>query len=153
MMNPEVLLLQRKIADYPEQIDRMQKRYSLVLAPKAETIESAITGLNAYIIQLKVNSSSFTKMGASISADLERLEQMIQEETAGGKELSESLQMSHVQLQHAAATVETYIRSIDAQLDSAHSALETLTLARKHKKTLDVVNLLSMIEKGDGYKV
>ena len=153
MMNPEILLLQRKIADYPEQIDRMQKRYSLVMAPKAATIESAIKGLNAYIIQLKVNSSSFTKTGASISADLERLEQMIQEETAGGKELSESLQMSLVQLQHASATVETYIRSIDAQLDSARTALETLTLAQKHKKTLDVVNLLSMIEKGDGYKV
>ena len=153
MMNPEILLLQRKIADYPEQIDRMQKRYSLVMAPKAATIESAIKGLNAYIIQLKVNSSSFTKTGAAISADLERLEQMIQEETAGGKELSESLQMSLVQLQHASATVETYIRSIDAQLDSARTALETLTLAQKHKKTLDVVNLLSMIEKGDGYKV
>ena len=153
MMNPEILLLQRKIADYPEQIDRMQKRYSLVMAPKAATIESAIKGLNAYIIQLKVNSSSFTKTGASISADLERLEQMIQEETDGGKELSESLQMSLVQLQHASATVETYIRSIDAQLDSARTALETLTLAQKHKKTLDVVNLLSMIEKGDGYKV
>lgn len=153
MMNPEVLLLQRKIAGYPEQIDKMQKRYSLVLAPKATTIESAIKGLNAYIIQLKANNSSFTKTGAAINGDLERLEQMMREETAGGKELSESLQMSHVQLQHAGATIETYIRSIDAQLGSAQTALETLTLAQKHKKTLDVVNLLSMIEKGDGYKV
>ena len=73
--------------------------------------------------------------------------------TAEGGEVTESLQMSHVQLQHAGATVETYKKSIDAQLDSAQTALETLTLAQKHKKTLDVVNLLSMIEKGDGYKV
>ena len=153
MMNPEVLLLQRKIAGYPEQIDKMQKRYSMVLAPKAATIESAIKGLNAYIIQLKVNNSSFTKVGASISEDLTRLEEVISEETAGGKELSESLRMSHVQLQHASATVETYKNAITAQLDSARTALDTLTLAQKHKKTLDVVNLLSMIEKGDGYKI
>ena len=79
MMNPEVLLLQRKIAGYPEQIDKMQKRYSMVLAPKAATIESAIKGLNAYIIQLKVNDSSFTKVGASISEDLARLEEVISE--------------------------------------------------------------------------
>ena len=153
MMNPEVLLLQRKIAGYPEQIDKMQKRYSMVLAPKAATIESAIKGLNAYIIQLKVNDSSFTKVGASISEDLARLEEVISEETAGGKELSESLRMSYVQLQHASATVETYKNAIGAQLDSARTALDTLTLAQKHKKTLDVVNLLSMIEKGDGYKL
>ncbi len=153
MMNPEVLLLQRKIAGYPEQIDKMQKRYSLVLAPKATTIESAIKGLNAYIIQLKVNSSSFTKTGASISEDLTRLEEIMHGLTAEGGEITESLQMSHVQLQHAGATVETYKKSIDAQLDSAQTALETLTLAQKHKKTLDVVNLLAMIEKGDGYKL
>ena len=44
MMNPEIILLQRKIADYPERIDKMQKRYALVRAPKANNIESAIKG-------------------------------------------------------------------------------------------------------------
>ena len=150
MINPEVSLLQRKIADYPEQIDKMQKRYALVQAPKAVTIESAIKGLGAYIIQLRVNGGSFTKIRESINEDLARFEDMMQN-TQTDDEMSQSLQLSHVQLQNAGATVETYIRSIDAQLDGAESALETLKLAQKHKKTLDVVNLLTMIEKGDGH--
>ena len=150
MINPEVALLQRKIAFYPEQIDKMQKRYSLVKAPKADTIESAIKGLGAYIIQLRVNGGSFAKISASIIEDLAAFEDMMQK-TQADDEMKESLQLSHVQLQHAGATVETYIRSIDAQLDGAESALETLKLAQKHKKTLDVVNLLAMIEKGDGH--
>ena len=150
MINPEVALLQRKIAFYPEQIDKMQKRYSLVKAPKADTIESAIKGLGAYIIQLRVNGGSFAKISASIIEDLAAFEDMMQK-TQADDEMKESLQLSHVQLQHAGATVETYIRSIDAQLDGAESALETLKLAQKHEKTLDVVNLLAMIEKGDGH--
>jgi hypothetical protein len=150
MINPEILLLQRKIADYPEQIDKMQKRYEMVRAPRAATIDSAIKGLNAYIIQLKVNSSSFAKVNGAISADLVRLEELMQ--AAGGDE-SQSLQLSHVQLQQAGAMVQTYIKSIDAQMDGAHTALEKLELAQKHKKTMDVINLLSMIEKGDGYTV
>lgn len=151
MMNPEIILLQRKIADYPEQIDKMQKRYALVRAPKANTIESAIKGLNAYILQLKVNSGSFAKINEYIMADLTRLEELIDEAGDSKDESLESLQLSHVQIQHAAATVETYRRSIDAQLDGAQVALEKLKLAQKQKKTFDVVNLLAMIEKGDGY--
>ena len=151
MMNPEISLLQRKIADYPERIDNMQKRYALVRAPKANNIESAIKGLNAYILQLKVNSGSFDKISEFINADLKRLEELMQEAWNGEDDSKESLQLSHVQLQHAAATVETYRRSIDAQLDGAQVALEKLKLAQKQKKTFDVVNLLAMIEKGDGY--
>ena len=152
MINPEVALLQRKIADYPEQIDKMQKRYSLVQPPKAATIDSAIKGLGAYIIQLRVNGGSFAKISASIIEDLAAFEDMMQK-TQADEQTKESLQLSHVQLQHAGATVETYIKTIDAQLDGAESALETLKLAQKHKKTLDVVNLLATIEKGDGYKL
>ncbi|SCY68388.1 hypothetical protein [Butyrivibrio sp. INlla14] len=151
MMNPEIILLQRKIADYPERIDKMQKRYALVRAPKANNIESAIKGLNAYILQLKVNSGSFDKISEFINADLKRLEELMQEAWNGEDDSKESLQLSHVQLQHAAATVETYCRSIDAQLDGAQVALDKLKLAQKQKKTFDVVNLLAMIEKGDGY--
>ena len=141
MMTPEIIVLQRKIADYPERIDKMQKRYALVRAPKATNIDSAIKALNAYMIQLKVNSSSFAKISESITADLTRLEELMQE--------TESLQLSRVQLQHAAATVETYLRSIDTQIDGAQVALDKLKLAQKQKKTFDVVNLLAMIEKGD----
>ena len=82
MINPEVSLLQRKIADYPEQIDKMQKRYALVQAPKAVTIESAIKGLGAYIIQLRVNGGSFTKIRESINEDLARFEDMMQKAQA-----------------------------------------------------------------------
>ena len=151
MMNPDIILLQRKIADYPERIDKMQKRYALVRAPKATNIESAIKGLHAYILQLKVNSGSFAKVNESVTADLVKLEAMMQEAWADEDESKESLQLSHVQLQHAGATVETYLKSIDAQLDGAQTALEKLKLAQKQKKTFDVVNLLAMIEKGDGY--
>ena len=151
MMNPEIILLQRKIADYPERIDKMQKRYALVRAPKADNIESAIKGLNAYILQLKVNSGSFAKVNEFINADLVKLEEMMQNAWAEGDESKESLQLSHVQLQHAGATCETYLKSIDAQLDGAQTALEKLKLAQKQKRTFDVVNLLAMIEKGDGY--
>lgn len=151
MMNPEISLLQRKIADYPERIDKMQKRYALVRAPKATNIESAIKGLNAYVLQLKVNSGSFAKINECILADLTRFEELLGEAGDSNDESSESLQLSHVQLQHAAATVETYLKSIDAQLDGAQVALDKLRLAQKQKKTFDVVNLLAMIEKGDGY--
>lgn len=150
-MNPEILLLQRKIADYPERIDKMQKRYALVMAPKATNIDSAIKGLNAYMLQLKVNSSSFSKVKESITQDLTRLEELIKVAGTDKDDSSESLQLSHVQLQHALATVETYLKSIDSQMDGAQVALDKLKLAQKQKKTFDVVNLLSMIEKGDGY--
>lgn len=150
-MNLEIILLQKKIADYPERIDKMQKRYALVQAPKANTIESAIKGLNAYILQLKVNNGSFTKLNESVATDLCKLEELMQTAWADEDEAKESLQLSHVQLQHTEATLETYIRSIDTQLDAAQTALEKLKLAQKQKKTFDVVNLLAMIEKGDGY--
>ena len=151
MLNPEIALLQKKIADYPERIDKMQKRYEMVQAPKATTIESAIKGLNAYMLQLKVNSGSFSKVNEAASEDLVKLEDMMQ--AAGTGEMTESLQLSHVQLQHAVATTETYLKSIDAQMDGAQEALEKLQLAQKQKKTFDVVNLLAMIEKGDGYRL
>ena len=153
MMNPEILLLQRKIADYPERIDKMQKRYALVMAPKATNIDSAIKGLNAYMLQLKVNSSSFSKVKESITQDLTRLEELIKVAGTDKDDSSESLQLSHVQLQHALATVETYLKSIDSQMDGAQVALDKLKLAQKQKKTFDVVNLLAMIEKGDGYRL
>ncbi len=151
MLNPEIKLLQKKIADYPEQIDRMQKRYALVMAPKSTEIGSAIKGLSAYMLQLKVNRGSFAKLYQEIASDCSRLEQLTEKEAASGEELTESIQLSHVQIQHAQATVETYLKSIDAQLDGAVTAQEKLKLAQKQKKTFDVVNLLAMIEKGDGY--
>ena len=43
------------------------------------------------------------------------------------------------------------MKSIDAQIDGAVTAQEKLKLAQKQKKTFDVVNLMAMIEKGDGY--
>lgn len=149
MLNPEIKLLQKKIADYPEQIDRMQKRYALVMAPKSTEIVSAIKGLSAYMLQLKVSRGSFAKLYQDIAADCARLEKLTGE--AQGEDLSESIQLSHVQIQHAQATVETYLKSIDAQIDGAVTAQEKLKLAQKQKKTFDVVNLLAMIEKGDGY--
>ncbi|RKM55131.1 hypothetical protein D6853_10355 [Butyrivibrio sp. X503] len=153
MINSEIMLLQRKIADYPVQIDKIQKRYALVNTPKATSIESAIKGLNAYIIQLKVNNSSFDKIKEYIKVDGSRLDELMQQEQSGSVESADSLQLSKVQLQQAGAMVETYLNSISAQLDGAEVALEKLRLAQKQKKTVDVINLLAMIEKGDGYSL
>ena len=54
---------------------------------------------------------------------------------------------------HAKATASDYVNSIDAQLDVAAVAKEKLELAQKQKKTIDVINLLTMIQKGDGYRL
>ncbi len=153
MLNPEIILLQKKIADYPEKIDSLQKRYAMAIAPKANEIGSAIKGLNAYMLQLKVCKNSFAKLYESVKADNDKLEMLIDQANAQGEDVTQSLQLSHVQIQHAQATLETYLKSIDAQMDGASVAKDKLGLAQKQKKTFDVVNLLAMIEKGDGYQL
>lgn len=149
MSDLEIKLLQKKIAGYPRQIDMLQKRYAMVIAPKSTEIGSAIKALSAYMLQLKVCRSSFSKLEQATRSDCQRLEELIDAECQG--EISESVQLSHVQIQHAQATIETYMKSIDAQIDGAVTAQEKLKLAQKQKKTFDVVNLMAMIEKGDGY--
>ena len=152
MSSMEVLLLQKKIADYPERIDKMQKRYGTIIAPRSSEISSAIKGLNAYMLQLKVNRGSFAKLKQEIDQDVAKLE-ALEGDLDKAKELSESIRLSVVQVMHAKATTETYLASIDAQIDGAVTAKEKLELAQKQKKTVDVINLLTMIQKGDGYKL
>ena len=151
MNNQDLNLIQRKIACYPERISKMQKRYGAVFAPNASEISSAIKGLNAYMLQLQVNRGSFLKLQEEIDSDAAKLEEI--EQSLGRAELSESVRLSLVQVKHAKATASDYVNSIDAQLDVAAVAKEKLELAQKQKKTIDVINLLTMIQKGDGYRL
>ena len=151
MNSQELNFLQRRIADYPERLNRMQKRYGAVFAPNASEISSAIKGLNAYMLQLKVNRGSFAKIQEEIESDCNKLEEM--EGGIDESNLSESVRLSHVQVMHAKATAKNYVDAIDSQIDVAMTAKEKLELAQKQKKTIDVINLLTMIQKGDGYKL
>ena len=54
---------------------------------------------------------------------------------------------------HAKATAKNYVDAIDSQIDVAMTAKEKLELAQKQKKTIDVINLITMIQKGDGYRL
>ncbi|WP_073390231.1 hypothetical protein WAA20_01465 [Butyrivibrio fibrisolvens] len=151
MNSQDLNLIQRKIAGYPERLGKMQKRYGAVFAPNASEISSAIKGLNAYMLQLQVNKGSFLKLKEEIEGDAAKLEEI--EKSLDRAELSESVRLSLVQVMHAKATASDYVNSIDAQLDVAAVAKEKLELAQKQKKTIDVINLLTMIQKGDGYRL
>ena len=151
MNSQDLNLIQRKIAGYPERLGKMQKRYGAVFAPNASEISSAIKGLNAYMLQLQVNKGSFLKLKEEIEGDAAKLEEI--EKSLDRAELSESVRLSLVPVMHAKATASVYVNAIDAQLDVAAVAKEKLELAQKQKKTIDVINLLTMIQKGDGYKL
>ena len=151
MNSQDLNLIQRKIAGYPERLGKMQKRYGAVFAPNASEISSAIKGLNAYMLQLQVNKGSFLKLKEEIEGDAAKLKEI--EKSLDRAEISESVRLSLVQVMHAKATASDYVNSIDAQLDVAAVAKEKLELAQKQKKTIDVINLLTMIQKGDGYRL
>lgn len=153
MMNQTLIsVLQKKIADYPERIAKLQKRQEMIKPPAATEIETAVRGLNAYIIQLAATKSSFDKIEAEALLDTEKLKDL-SDELEGQGEISDSVKYSLVQIQHILMTVGTHTQSLQALLDNAATAREKLELARKQKKALDVVNLLRMIEKGDGYRL
>ena len=153
MNQTELTFLQRKIADYPERIAKLQKRQEMILVPSASEIESAIKGLSAYMIQLTAVRSSFDKIGAEALADKSSLEQHLNELSGSGEKIPETLSYSLVQLQHILMTTQTHSSSLQELLENAGQAREKLELAKKQKKTLDVVMLLRMIEKGDGYRL
>ncbi|WP_026516877.1 hypothetical protein [Butyrivibrio sp. MC2021] len=153
MNQTEITILQRKIADYPERIARLQKRQEMIPVPAASEIEPAIRSLGAYIIQLTAVKSSFDKIGAEVRQDEEMLRGYLDEIAGSGQTAPETLRYSLVQLQHILMTTDTHTSSLEELLDSARQAREKLELAGKQKKTLDVVKLLRMIEKGDGYRL
>ena len=53
MSDLEIKLLQKKIAGYPRQIDMLQKRYAMVIAPKSTEIGSAIKALRVEFCNIK----------------------------------------------------------------------------------------------------
>ena len=79
MNQTEITFLQKKIADYPERIAKLQKRQEMMIVPSATEIESAIKGLNAYIIQLSAAKSSFDKIEAEAKEDTNNLQGYIDE--------------------------------------------------------------------------
>ncbi|MDC7294283.1 MULTISPECIES: hypothetical protein [unclassified Butyrivibrio] len=154
MMNQtEITFLQKKIADYPERIAKLQKRQEMIAIPAATEIDAAIKGLNAYIIQLTATKSAFDKIEAEAGEDTDKLMRLSEEYSSQNGDVPETCRLSLVQIQHILMTVKTHTASLGELIDNAASAREKLELARKHKKTLDVVNLLRMIEKGDGYRL
>lgn len=153
MNQTEITFLQKKIADYPERIAKLQKRQEMIIVPSATEIESAIKGLNAYIIQLSAAKSSFDKIEAEAKEDTNNLQGYIDELEGSGQTAPESVRYSLVQLQHILMTAGTHTSCLEGLLENSKQAREKLELARKQKKTLDVVKLLRMIEKGDGYRL
>lgn len=153
MNKAELTFLQKKIADYPERMARLQKRQEMIMTPSATDIDAAIKGLNAYIIQLTATGNAFNKIEKEASEDTARLVSLSEEYSARAEDFPETCRLSLVQIQHILMTAKTHTASINELIDNAVAAREKLELARKHKKTLDVVNLLRMIEKGDGYRL
>ena len=149
----ELTLLQKKIADYPERLSKLQKRQEMITVPSATEIEAAIRGLNAYIIQLSATGNSFDKIEKEAAEDTDKLLKLSNELSQEEGDVPETVQYSLVQMQHILMTIQTHTASLQELTENAKAAREKLELALRQKKTLDVVNLLRMIEKGDGYRL
>ena len=69
----QIKTLQRKIAEYPERISKLQARQKLIVTPSATEIGPAIKGMDAYLLFLRAGISSYkssTKRLPWISRDL-----------------------------------------------------------------------------------
>lgn len=149
----QIKTLQRKIAEYPERISKLQTRQKLIVTPSATEIEPAIKGMDAYLLFLKAGISSYKRLYEEALGDFDKLNACIGNKNKSGEAVSESERISLVQIQQYMATIQNYIKIMDSQIDNGEIVKQKLLLARKQKKAIDVANLLYIIQKGDGYRV
>ena len=147
----QLKMLQKKIADYPERISKLQERQNMIVTPSATEIGPALKGMDAYLLFLKAGKNSYKKLFEEASGDYDKLKSHIDSAEAG-EEASDSVKISLVQLEQYMATIQNYINLMDSQIDNGEVVKEKLTLAQKQKENIDVANLLIMIKKGDGYR-
>ena len=148
----QLKMLQKKIADYPERISKLQERQNMIVTPSATEIGPALKGMNAYLLFLKAEKNSYQKLFCEASGDYDKLKSHIDAEGAGDEGASDSARISLVQLEQYMASIQNYINLMDSQIDNGEVVKEKLTLAQKQKENIDVANLLIMIKKGDGYR-
>ena len=149
----QIKTLQRKIAEYPERISKLQARQKLIVTPSATEIGPAIKGMDAYLLFLRAGISSYKKLYEEASVDFAGLNSYIENKKSIGEVVSDSERISLVQIQQYMATIQNYIKIMDSQIDNGEVVRQKLMLAQKQKEAVDVANLLYIIKKGDGYRV